>query len=64
MINLFLNRYSTKCHYIKKKKVYKQKVDTEGKAMGQPANKIAGELAAELSFVATGHIMPLYTHPS
>lgn len=33
-----------------KKKVYKQKVDTEGKAMGQPANKIAGELAAELKF--------------
>lgn len=46
----------------KKKKVYKQKVDTEGKAIGQPANKIAGELVAELSFVATGHIMPL--HPS
>lgn len=42
--------------------MYKQKVDTEGKAMGQPANKIAGELAAELSFVATGHIMPLHTH--
>lgn len=48
--------------YILKKKVYKQKVDTEGKAIGQPANITAGELAAERSFVATGHIMPL--HPS